>query len=175
MRQPAVTLALCLTAGTVAAETDFTALTPEERAVFHAEIRSVLLAHPELVRDRRQGAQDTYAEDIANDLALIRDNADQLFAPVATAEHFGQNQARNVIAVFVGPDCPDCARAVDDLRALAESQSLWVQVFDRKVQPGLADRLGVDTLPFYVFPRMMLRGAIPAPVIARYLDRGTGQ
>ena len=80
-----------------------------------------------------------------------------------------------LFAVFVGPDCPDCARAVDDLRALAENHSLWVQVFDRKLQPGLADRLGVDTLPFYVFPRMMLRGAIPAPVIARYLDRGTGQ
>ncbi|MEZ5715440.1 MAG: hypothetical protein R3D85_09845 [Paracoccaceae bacterium] len=172
MRRAAL-LILVLAAAPAAAGTDFTALTPAERAIFHAEIRAVLLAHPELTRPAPPVQPDLYAEDVASDLALIGAETARLFAPDLPG--FGPPGAANRIALFTGPDCPDCARAEAELRDLAQGHDLRVTLFDRAAQPDLAARLGVDTLPFYVLPKMMLRGHMPAPVLARYLDNRTGQ
>lgn len=169
------TLAMTLTAVPAAGDTDFTALTPEERAVFHAEIRAVLLQNPELASARPPAVQDIYAGEIASDLALITENAAQLFDPTAADRWIGSGVAFNIFAVFVTGDCPDCDRALRDLETLSETHNLRVHVLEREDHAALADRLGVDTLPFYVFPKMMLRGHMPAAVIAGYLERGTGQ
>jgi hypothetical protein len=176
VRRAALLSLLLLAAAPTAAGTDFTALTPAERALFHAEIRAVLLAHPELARPAPPvppAQPDLYAEDVASDLALIGVETARLFAPDLPG--FGPSGAANRIALFTGPDCPDCARAEAELRDLAARHDLRVTLFDRAARPDLAARLGVDTLPFYVLPKMMLRGHMPAPVLARYLDRRTGQ
>lgn len=169
----AAAIALTLAAAPVAAGSDFTALTPAERAIFQAQIRAVLLAHPDLVNPAPPVEPDLYAENVASDLALIGAEAGQLFDPARPG--FGPAGAGNRIAFFTGPDCPGCDRAEAELRDLAQSHDLRVTLFDRDTHPGLSARLGIDTLPFYVLPRMMLRGRIPGPVLARYLDNRTGQ
>ena len=164
--------ALVLWPGAALAQTDFTALTPEERAIFRDEIRAVLLDNPELARPRAPAARDIYAADIDSDLSLIRAHRAALFGPALPK--LGPADAKVAIALFTGPDCPACARAIADLRALAETRALRVHLIHTETHAGLARAMGVDTLPFYVFPKMMLRGHMPAPVIARYLDQGTG-
>lgn len=173
MRASAAAALLILLASAAQCETNFTALTPEERAVLHSEIRAVLLQNPELVRPSTPAPQEIYADDIANDLVLIDANAAELFDPMLP--HVGPNIAFHQIALITEPDCPDCARAERDLRALAETYGVRVNLLNASDHADLAARLEVDTLPFYVFPKMMLRGYMPAAVLKRYLEQGTGQ
>lgn len=154
-------------------ETDFTSLSARERAIFHDQIRIVLMAYPELARPDPVAPVDLYAEDIANDLALIDANRNALFSPSLPA--FGNPESETLVALFVGADCPACDQARATLKALAASHDLRVTLIDAGQHAELADRLGVDTLPFYVFPKMMLRGDMPATVLETYIDRGTGQ
>ncbi len=168
--------AAILLPATAASETDFTALSASERAVFHAEIRAVLMAHPELAAPRPAPPPEgsaLYADDIASDLELIDSNRSALFAPGLPG--FGKADARQVVALFVGPGCAACAQAESELRALSTRHDLRVTLIDATREPDLARRMTVEELPFYVLPKMMLRGHMPAAVLERYLTQETGQ
>ena len=156
---------------TALAETDFTDLSAAERAALGAEIRAVLRAHPELAAPEPPAA--SYGDEIAEDHALIAAHAKALFS--AEADGFGPAGARLRIALFTDAHCPGCARARDTLKALARDHDLRVTLFDAQDDAALFEALGADALPFYVFPKMMLRGEMPAPVLERYLENGTGQ
>ena len=72
-------------------------------------------------------------------------------------------------AFFTAENCPDCTRAEDELRTLAQRLGFRVAVFDIGSDAALARSLGLDMAPSYVLPEMMLRGAMPAIVLERYL------
>lgn len=164
-------LAACL-AGPAAADTDFSDLSPTERAILGQEIRAVLLTLPELLpRDAPRGApeaEDLYAKEIASDLARLKAHRAALFSP--NLPGFGPLEASHTIALFTRSDCPDCARAEADLRTLAERYDLRVTLLDMDGNSELADSLDLDKAPGYVFPDKMLRGHIPSIVLERYLD-----
>ena len=152
--------------------TDFTALTEQERSIFHQEIRQVLLSLPDLPhRDgpaRVPARFDPYAEDIADDLARIAAHADALFSPDLPG--FGAADAPLAVAFFTAPDCPDCARAEAELRSLADRHPIRVTLLDISAHADLAHVLGLDTTPSYVMPDRMLRGHMPAIVLERYFS-----
>ena len=169
---------LLLWPGVVMAGTDFGALTPEERRILDEEIRGILVENPILLNGLHGIPQATYPapayeEEIAADHALIARHADALFDDDLPG--FGDPDAENMIALFTADGCADCMRAEDDLRALSDGYDLKVMLIDRGEHGDLADALGVGELPFYVMPRMMIQGHMPAPVLARYLEKGTGQ
>ncbi len=148
-------------------ETDFSDLTPTERAIFHAEIREALLGLPDLVDRIAPPPIDPYAGAVADDLARIEAQAARLFANDLPG--FGAPDATRTIALLTRSDCTDCALAESDLRELAESHDLRVTLIDMDANPDLAQVLGLDLVPSYVLPDMMLRGHIPAIVLQRYL------
>ncbi|MDQ2092547.1 glutaredoxin family protein [Rhodalgimonas zhirmunskyi] len=158
------------------AETNFTALSSAERAIFRAEIRAVLMDNPELaIPDRPASVQDAplYEDDIASDLKLIAENRAALFSP--SLPGFGPDDAPQTLALFIGPDCPTCDAAEAELRDLAARHDVRVSLIDVTDHADLARRMTAEELPFYVLPKMMLRGHMPAPVLERYLSQGTGQ
>jgi len=155
--------------GTAAAQTDFTALTPTERAVFHNELREALLSVPQLLPDAPAPPINPYADAIADDLALLANREQALYG--AHLPGFGPKGAALKIALFIAPDCPDCDRAQDDLRKLSGTHDLRVTLIDMTKQPDLARALDLDATPSYVLPDMMLRGHIPPIVLDRYLAR----
>jgi len=138
------------------AETDMRALSDGERLLLGEEVRTVLLEHPEIVE--RALNPSLYADHIASDLELIAAHAEALFG--------GKD-----IALFIGKECPDCERAAAELSALSDARGLSVNTLTLEDNPDLRDALQIDTLPFYVLPELMLRGAMPAPVLERFLDR----
>lgn len=162
--------AACL-AGPASAETDFSDLTPTERAILGSEIREVLLSVPELLpppRTRRApSAADIYAEEIESDLATIAAHEGALFAPGLPG--FGAADAALTVALFTGQDCADCTRAEAELRDLAQRHDLRVTLLDIEEHAALARALGLDMAPSYVFPDRMLRGHIPQIVLERYM------
>ena len=167
---PPLAAALCaLAAAPAGAETDFTALTPTERAIFRNELREVLLSVPQILPEAPAPRIDPYQEAIADDLALLAMREQALFGPHLPG--FGPSDAAARIALFTTPDCPDCDRAEADLRALAKRHDLRVTIIDMTQQPALARALELDMAPSYVLPDMMLRGHIPPMVLERYLDR----
>ena len=155
--------------GAATAKTDFTALTPTERAIFHEELREVLLSVPQLLPEAPVPQINPYADAIADDLALLSDREQALYGPHLPG--FGPKGAALKIALFIAPDCPDCDRAQDELRKLSDTHDLRVTLIDITVQPDLAHALDLDTAPSYVLPDMMLRGHIPPIVLQRYLAR----
>lgn len=158
MRGASLAACALLGAGTpLQAQTDFTALTGPERAVFQAEIRALLLDEPQIV-DRALAGPSPFADAVDNDLAAIDRNADTLFANDAA------------LALFTAPNCPDCDRALDELRTLADALGLSFTLHDMQENAGLAADLGLDTAPSYVLPRMMVRGHVPPVVLRRYLE-----
>lgn len=163
---------------TARAQTDFRSLSDAERAILRAEIRAVLQASPEIAAPARGSRpmpepRDVYAEEIHKDQALIERFADRLFDP--SAPGFGPQEARAKLALLVKADCPDCRRAETELRTLAGHHDLRVTLLNIDKNADLAEALQVDQLPFYVMPKMMLRGHMPAPILTRYLQNGTGQ
>jgi len=93
--------------------------------------------------------------------------AAQLFNP--NHPGFGLMDAPTRVAFFTAENCPDCTRAQEELRALAEQLGFRVAVFDIGSDGALARSLGLDMAPSYVLPDMMLRGAMPSIVLERYL------
>jgi hypothetical protein len=170
-------LPFVLAASMAQAQTDFAALSAPERQIFHNEIRAVLLAHPDLVGALLPPAYRPpprlYHDEVESDLALIARHRAALFAPDLPGPIPAQIQQR--IALFTTDDCSPCATALDDLEALSPRFGLRVHVIDAKAEPALLEAMEADTLPFYVFPKMMLRGKMPAPVIERYLEQGLGR
>lgn len=155
-------LAALVAAGPGWAETDIFNLTAAERAAFRAEVRALLLAEPQIV-DRALNPPNPAAQEIRqeidDDLRLL-----QALAP----EILGGRQ----IALFIGADCAECARAADELEAISKDCGAEFILHDTRnpASAALADRLGMTDLPFYVLPGMILRGHIPAVVLPRYLD-----
>ncbi|WP_143042200.1 hypothetical protein [Citreimonas salinaria] len=105
--------------------------------------------------------EEPYADEIADDLAMIAAEGDALFGGEAD------------IALFVGSDCAECAAAQAELAALAERIGVDVAVHhtDQADSAALMKRLTLDMVPSYVMPDRLIRGAMPAFVLERYLTR----
>ncbi len=154
----AFALALVATLGAIqaAAETDFKALSEGERLLLGAEIRAVLLAHPEIVGAAINPTFEPYADDIARDIALINRHREALFGDAD-------------LAIFVTPDCEACKTAQEELSVLAKANGLSVNTLNVHQAEELATDLQIDVVPFYVLPDKMLRGAMPSIVLERFL------
>ena len=140
------------------AQTDFTALTPTERTIFHAEIRAALLTVPQLLPDAPPLViEDPYAEARARDLALLDTHAARLFA----------GDAR--LAIFTAPDCGDCVRALQNLQELSKIYGVTFTQFSMEANHDIATDLGLTDAPAYVFADRMFQGWMPRPVLERYL------
>ena len=143
---------------------------PQSRAPLGEAIRKALIATPEVLSEVIRPAPapiDLYAEDAARDLGLLDRAAPRLFDP----DHpgIGPEGAPTRIAIFTRADCATCATAMADLRALADRLGFRATVFDIEADADLARDLGLDMAPSYVMPDRMLRGAMPAIVLERYL------
>ncbi len=113
---------------------------------------------------------DAYAEEAAADRDLIAEEAHTLFDPDRPTIGAGDGPVR--AAMFIEPDCADCGPAVEELGALAAKLGIRVAVIDVS-EPENADlmrRLTLDLLPSYVLPESLIRGAMPAIVLERYLS-----
>lgn len=143
-------------AGPLAAETDFRALSPEERAVLRSEIRAVLLSHPEII-DRAMNPSP-YASEISKDLSTIAAFEKTLFDGAD-------------FALVVGSPCESCARAAEELKALSAKFGLSFKTLKIEAHPELAKALELDQPPFYILPETVLRGHLPPIVLEPYLKR----
>jgi len=152
-------------------------LGPADRTILHDEMIEALVGLPELLAGvapvalstPAPDAADIYAEHVEADLADLAAHRDVLFS--LDRPGFGAPDAAVTVALFTAADCPDCARAEADLRRLAETHDLRVTLFDMDADAALAQKLGLDMAPSYVFDEMMLRGHIPPVVLKGYLDR----
>ncbi|SLN62059.1 hypothetical protein PEL8287_03372 [Roseovarius litorisediminis] len=154
-------------------QTSFSALTKDERAILHEQIRAVLLANPELAApalgldlQSNPTPVDIFADAVENDLTRIRSHAQALFDPALPG--FGPVNAPLTIALFIRANCPDCARAEADLRQLVQTHDLRVTLIDFDAHSALAHALELGMAPSYVLPEMLLRGHIPPIVLERY-------
>ena len=142
----------------------------QSRPSLGSAIRDVLIATPELLSEITglpRPTPDLYGAEAERDLDTLDQMAAQLFNPAQPG--FGPADAPTRLAFFTAKDCPDCTRAEEELRALAEQLGFRVAVFDIGSDAALARSLGLDMAPSYVLPDMMLRGAMPAIVLDRYL------
>jgi len=155
------------------AETDIFDLNAAERQVLGQAIRDVLIATPELLRGDGPSMAMAYDAEVESDQILIQQQHTKLFDKSLTG--FGPDAARMKLAFFTASSCETCPQAEEVLKRLANTHDLRVYVIDAAKEPDLAKKMGIDTLPFYILPRMMLRGAIPDAVLDRYLTNGTGQ
>ncbi len=159
MRLTAVAACALLDAGSpVLAQTDLTDLTAPERAVFGAEIRALLLDDPQIVAHALDGPSP-YAEAVNSDLAQIAAHRETLFADGAA------------LAIITGPECSACATAMDELRALSDELGITFSQIDSGEHAGMIAALGLESVPSYVLPDMMVRGHVPPIVLRRYLTR----
>jgi hypothetical protein len=166
---PPLVAGLFALAAPAGADTDFTDLTPTERAVFQSEIREALLGLPDLADRIAPPAINPYASAVEDDLARIKAQAHRLFAPDLPG--FGPKDATQTIALLTRADCAACDKAEAELRDLAETRALRVTLIDMAENAGLVQALELDLAPSYVLPEMMLRGHMPAVVLKRYLSR----
>lgn len=165
MRRVIAALLLTLIAAPVAAGD--LALTADQRAAFGALIRQTLLDQPDIIA-RALDRPDLYAADLyAADFYADEKAADLDLIAAHGAGLFGAWPATRQVAFF-SDGCADCARAGDELAALA-AQTGWT-VHLHPLHSDLARSLGVPDAPFYVLPDLMIRGWMPAPALARYLD-----
>lgn len=168
MRNLSLLTALLLGAATSALAQD---LPKQSRTTLGEAIRAVLIDTPSLLAPITDPAPitgaDLYADEATRDLDLLARAAPRLFAP--GLHSFGTEGAVPSIAFFTQSDCPDCAMAEAELRALAARLGLRGTLFDMAEDAALAAELGLDMAPSYVLPDMMLRGAMPAIVLEKYL------
>ncbi len=149
------------------AQTDLRRMTAGERAAFGEEVRATLLASPDIVAaalDRatpmQTAVRDAFRAEVAEDMDLLT-----RLAPQVLASHD--------IALFVGDLCEGCTRAIEELRTLSDTSGVTFILHDiaDPETAVLAKTLGLDMVPSYVLPDMVLRGHIPALVLQRYLTR----
>ena len=140
----AVTTALLLSSPVLAGED----LSPTER------LKALMQSAAPMPR-----AEDAYADAIADDLALLDRHAEALFPQDAH------------IALFTGPDCPECPGARAELMALANRMDLRVALHDTSdpTAAALMQAVTLDTVPSYVMPDRMIRGQMPIFILERYL------
>jgi hypothetical protein len=74
------------------------------------------------------------------------------------------------IAFFTRADCATCAAARAELATLATRMGFRATVIDMDRDAALVRDLGLDMAPSYVLRDRMLRGAMPAIVLDRYLS-----
>lgn len=156
-------LLLCALAFPAGAQTDLGAMTPAERTAFGAEVRAFLMDEPDVVQAalaKPNYAAEAYQEKADADLLLLDSLSDEVLAG-------------NDIALFVTTDCEDCAKAEMELRIISKRSGVNFILHDMMTTQGaaLANQLGMDEAPFYVMPRMILRGHMPEIVLGRYLSR----
>lgn len=146
-------------------------LPKQSRTALGEAIRAVLIDTPTLLAPVMDPAPltgaDLYADEATHDLDLLARAAPRLFAPGLPG--FGAEGAIPSLAFFTQTDCADCAMAEAELRDLATRLGLRVTIFDMTEDAALATTLGLDMAPSYVLPDMMLRGAMPAIVLEKYL------
>ncbi|MGM0661794.1 MAG: hypothetical protein ACQEUH_11540 [Pseudomonadota bacterium] len=143
---------------------------PQSRAPLGEAIREALIATPEILSEVTRPPPepiDLYADDAARDLDLLDRSAPRLFDPAQPG--IGPEGAPVRIAIFTRADCAACASAKADLRALANRLGFRAAVFDIEDHADLARNLDLDLAPSYVMSDRMLRGAMPAVVLERYL------
>ena len=117
-------------------------------------IRDVLIASPTLLAGLSAPLPvESYADEIARDLDKLERAAPRLFD--AARRSLGPEGAPVSIAFFTRADCAPCATARAELQALATRMGFRATLF--------------DMAPSYVLPDRMLRGAMPAIVLERYL------
>jgi thiol-disulfide isomerase/thioredoxin len=136
-----------------------------------AEMIEVLTGLPELLPEPPSVPLEPgalYEDEARSDLALLDGLAELLFAPALPG--FGPEGAQHKVALITAPDCPECPKAEADLRDLSEVYDLRVTLINADENADLLKALGLDMVPSYVFPDQMLRGAIPAIVLERYLS-----
>ncbi|WP_088625491.1 hypothetical protein [Oceanicola sp. 22II-s10i] len=151
----AAALGLGLAASQAAAEG--LPLTIDERAAFRAEVRALLLDEPELILRALDGAEPEpaapvpappapdYADEIARDQQIIRDEAYWLFSQ--TDRGFGSSWPRLTIAVFMAGNCADCAAALSDLIDLTRRhRGLRIELRPLDTDPKTIARLGAVEL-----------------------------
>ncbi|MCZ7675882.1 MAG: thioredoxin family protein [Roseovarius sp.] len=172
--------AVALAAGAATAGAGPLRLDAADRAILHDELVGVLAELPELLAgvaaalpdaspaSRGPDAAAIYAEHAAADRAGLAEQGAVLFDPGRPG--FGAPDAAVTVALFIAADCPDCARAEAELRALARTRDLRVTLFDIGADAALARALGLDIAPSYVFEDRMLRGHMPVIVLEKYLD-----
>ena len=168
-----VAAAWMITSSPLHAETDIFDLNAVERQVLGQIIRDVLIATPELLRPEGPSMAMAYDAEVESDHELILQHHAKLFD--TSLPGFGPNTAPMKLAFLSDPSCVPCSKAERELKELAKNHDLRVFIINAAQEPDLAKKLGVDTLPFYILPRMMLRGAMPNAVLDRYLTNGTGQ
>lgn len=145
-------------------------LSPANRAALGAELRTLLSEEPEIVAKALSGPSP-YDDAIADDLALIAREAALVFDPGRGG--FGP-AGTPAMAMFSAADCMACAAVEAELAALADASARRIAVIRVDTSPedaALMDRLGLDLLPSYVLPDMMVRGDVPVFVLQRYLNR----
>ncbi len=169
----AITAFWAVFAGPLRAETDIFNLRPDERQILGRVIRDVLIATPELLHTDGPTVAAGYEAEVASDQALIRRHHATIFAEALPG--VGVETAQLKVAFLTSPACEGCLKAEQELLELSKLHDLRVYVIDMTQHPELEENLGVDTLPFYIMPRMMLRGAMPATVLDQYFTRATGQ
>lgn len=158
--RPIIALACALlgAGGAALADTDFTALSEQERAAMRAEIRALLLSEPDIVA-RALAGPSPYSAAVDRDLGLIDRYAGTLFADGAA------------VAIFIDGNCPDCDRALDEIRDVTDDYGMDFNVLNMSDHADIAQALELDTVPSYVFPDKMVRGHVPPIVLERYLRK----
>ncbi len=156
-------MVFCALAAPVGAQTDFGALEDAERAAFGAEIRSLLLEEPAIVGAalaQPNYAAQAYQQEADDDLRLLATLSAQILDGAD-------------IALFIAPGCGDCAAAQSELQDITKTSGATFILHDITTPQGatLAEKLGMTDAPFYVMPKMILRGHMPAVVLTRYLTQ----
>jgi len=156
-------LLFCALAFPAGAQTDFTDLTRDERAAFAEEMRTFLMAEPDVAAAALAPpdyAAQAYRDAADADRALI----DRLSAQVLDGRD---------VALFISDDCPSCEVALEELKAISITSGANFMLHDMSNPESakLATQLGMQDVPFYVLPDMILRGQMPQIVLTKYLTR----
>lgn len=123
----------------------------------------------ESLRDRIDALRAAEAPVVSGDLSADEREKDLEGIAAQAGTLFPDGAA---IALFVGPDCAECATARTELLALGVRLDIRVALHDtRKPEAAaLLEALSLDSLPAYVMPDRLIRGQMPTFVLERYLS-----
>lgn len=116
-----LTAALCLGLAAPAAALDLSAMTETERAAFGEAVRGYLLENPAVLMEALSVLeQQREVDQAANDLKILRDNADRIYT--SPADWVGGNPEGDVTVVeFLDYRCGYCRKAWEEVEELVES------------------------------------------------------
>lgn len=115
---------------------------------------------------RRSLSPPPLGPEAQSDLARISEHRTTLFD---TPERIGRTTGPADFALFYDPSSD--ADVIRDLRQLVTDHGLSVALHpnDHADVRALHAQMSLDTWPSYVFPNVMLRGAVPVGILPRYL------